>query len=223
MERSWVWVLSVMTGSFFGSNSGVWINARVASFLPFSFHIFLLPVWYGVGSISFTSNLFSSPHPVSSFLHHVRVTIFDVSWCHVRQSRKIMIATIECKMISNTKITVYEYWVLARASYTTLSCRQSIKLAYYACNPGNICVFHFQRLWFIGWTGMNHTSHEPLLIRLMTGSSKLFLGIWETMFLHCAGLPAAGRLHYKVYMSRNDQGFLSEQLQTTTRDFTYII
>lgn len=109
MERSWVWVLSVMTGSFFGSNSGVWINARVASFLPFSFHIFLLPVWYGVGSISFTSNLFSSPHPVSSFLHHVRVTIFDVSWCHVRQSRKIMIATIECKMILNTKITVYEY------------------------------------------------------------------------------------------------------------------
>jgi hypothetical protein len=98
-------------------NSGVWINARLLLSFPFFFSYFLTTrlvrcqVHFLLPPTCFLSLSFF----LSFFLFHVRVTIFDVSWCHVRQSRKITIATIECKMILNTKVTVYEYWFLARA------------------------------------------------------------------------------------------------------------
>jgi hypothetical protein len=107
------WFFSVL-------NSGVWISAQLLLSFPFSFYLSYLPSGTVSCPISFNPNLFSLTlffffFSFLSFFLHVRVTIFDVSWCHVRQSRKITIATIECKMLLITKVTAYECRFLARA------------------------------------------------------------------------------------------------------------
>lgn len=93
------WFFSVL-------NSAVWINARLLLSFPFPFILSYLPSGTVSGPFSFTSNLVSLFLSFSFFLMFESRS-FDVSWCHVRQSRKITIATIERKTILNTEVTVY--------------------------------------------------------------------------------------------------------------------
>jgi hypothetical protein len=145
MERSWIWVLSVIAGSLlflmlgFGSMPCCFflsylltsrlVRCRV-QFLSLCFHLSTCFL-----SLSFFLSFF--------FFLHVRVTIFDVSWCHVRQSRKITITTLECKMILNTRVTIMNtgLW-LERDTMLTCGLSLNIKLNVHVMHANRRYLFH---------------------------------------------------------------------------------